>query len=251
MGDIHMTEKIKALKEILQKSKNLCVFTGAGISCPSGIPDFRSADGLYNQNSGLNISPEEIISHSFFTEHTDLFYDFYKTKMLYPNAQPNAAHRFFADLEAQGKQVSVVTQNIDGLHTAAGSTRVFEIHGSVLRNHCMQCGTFYPVDAVAESAGVPHCAKCGGIIKPDVVLYEEPLDEKTVRGAINAIASADTMLIIGTSLVVYPAASYVRYFGGETLVILNKTETACDRMADLTIYDDIVHIVTELSAEKA
>ena len=161
MGDIHMAEKIKALKEILQKSKNLCVFTGAGISCPSGIPDFRSADGLYNQNSGLNISPEEIISHSFFTEHTDLFYDFYKTKMLYPNAQPNAAHRFFADLEAQGKQVSVVTQNIDGLHAAAGSTRVFEIHGSVLRNHCMQCGTFYPVDAVAESAGVPRCAKCG------------------------------------------------------------------------------------------
>ncbi len=242
-----MRDKIERLRQILKNSKSLCVFTGAGISCPSGIPDFRSANGLYNQNSGLQIPPEEIISHSFFSAHTDLFYDFYKSKMLYPDAQPNAAHRYFADLEAEGKQVSVVTQNIDGLHTAAGSTRVFEIHGSVLRNHCMQCGAFYSVDAIAESAGVPRCTQCGGIIKPDVVLYEEPLDEKTVQGALNAIATADTMLIIGTSLVVYPAASYVRYFGGENLVILNKTETACDRMADLTVYDDIVHIVNELS----
>jgi len=246
-----MREKIERLRQILENSKSLCVFTGAGISCPSGIPDFRSADGLYNQDSGLQIPPEEIISHSFFTEHTDLFYDFYKSKMLYPDAQPNAAHRYFADLEAGGKQVSVVTQNIDGLHTAAGSTRVFEIHGSALRNHCMQCGAFYSVEAIAESAGVPRCTRCGGVIKPDVVLYEEPLDEKTVQGALNAIATADTMLIIGTSLVVYPAASYVRYFGGENLVVLNKTETACDRMADLTVYDDIVQIVKELSSKEA
>lgn len=245
-----MREKIERLRQILENSKSLCVFTGAGISCPSGIPDFRSADGLYNQDSGLQIPPEEIISHSFFTEHTDLFYDFYKSKMLYPKAQPNAAHRYFAELEAVGKQVSVVTQNIDGLHTAAGSTRVFEIHGSALRNHCMQCGAFYSVDAIAESAGVPRCTQCGGIIKPDVVLYEEPLDEKTVQGALNAIATADTLLIIGTSLVVYPAASYVRYFSGENLVVLNKTETACDRMADLTVYDDIVHIVNELSSKE-
>lgn len=245
-----MREKIERLRQILHNSKSLCVFTGAGISCPSGIPDFRSADGLYNQDSGLQIPPEEIISHSFFTEHTDLFYDFYKSKMLYPKAQPNAAHRYFAELETGGKQVSVVTQNIDGLHTAAGSTRVFEIHGSALRNHCMQCGAFYSVDTIAESAGVPRCTQCGGIIKPDVVLYEEPLDEKTVQGALNAIATADTLLIIGTSLVVYPAASYVRYFSGENLVVLNKTETACDRMADLTVYDDIVHIVNELSSKE-
>ncbi len=245
-----MREKIERLRQILHNSKSLCVFTGAGISCPSGIPDFRSADGLYNQDSGLQIPPEEIISHSFFTEHTDLFYDFYKSKMLYPKAQPNAAHRYFAELEAVGKQVSVVTQNIDGLHTAAGSTRVFEIHGSALRNHCMQCGAFYSVDAIAESADVPRCTQCGGIIKPDVVLYEEPLDEKTVQGALNAIATADTLLIIGTSLVVYPAASYVRYFSGGNLVVLNKTETACDRMADLTVYDDIVHIVNELSSKE-
>lgn len=243
-----MDEKILRLKTILQNSRNVCVFTGAGISCPSGIPDFRSANGLYNQKSGLNIPPEEIISHSFFTAHTDLFYDFYKSKMLYPEAQPNAAHRFFADLENKGKTVSVVTQNIDGLHTAAGSTNVFEIHGSVLRNHCMQCGAFYGVEAVAQSDSVPYCEKCGGIIKPDVILYEEPLDEKAVQGAVNAIAAADTMVIIGTSLVVYPAASYVRYFGGENLVILNKTATDYDRLASLTIYDDIVHIVEQLKA---
>ena len=246
-----MDEEILQLRRILEQSRNLCVFTGAGISCPSGIPDFRSADGLYNQNSGSNIPPEGIISHSFFTAHTDLFYDFYKSKMLYPNALPNAAHRFFADLEKSGKTVSVVTQNIDGLHTAAGSSRVYEIHGSVLRNHCMHCGAFYGVDTIAQSDGVPHCQKCGGTIKPDVVLYEEPLDEKTVQSAIRAISAADTMVIIGTSLVVYPAASYVRYFGGENLVILNKTATDYDRLAQLTIYDDIVHIVEQVKAMHA
>ena len=246
-----MDEKILQLRRILEQSRNLCVFTGAGISCPSGIPDFRSADGLYNQKSGLNIPPEEIISHSFFTAHTDLFYDFYKSKMLYPNALPNAAHRFFADLEKSGKTVSVVTQNIDGLHTAAGSSRVYEIHGSVLRNRCMHCGAFYGVDTIAESDGVPHCQKCGGTIKPDVVLYEEPLDEQTVQGAIRAISAADTMVIVGTSLVVSPAASYVRYFGGKNLVILNKTATDYDRLAQLTIYDDIVHIVEQVKAMRA
>lgn len=246
-----MDGKILKLHEILKNSRNICVFTGAGISCPSGIPDFRSADGLYNQKSGLNIPPEEIISHTFFTAHTDLFYDFYKSKMLYPDALPNAAHRFFADLEREGKTVSVVTQNIDGLHTAAGNSRVYEIHGSVLRNHCMHCGAFYGVDTIAQSDGVPHCTKCGGVIKPDVVLYEEPLDEKTVRGAVNAISAADTMVIIGTSLVVYPAASYVRYFGGENLVILNKTATDYDRLAQLTVYDDIVHIVEQVKAMRA
>ncbi len=243
-----MDGKLQALYTILQNSQKLCIFTGAGISCPSGIPDFRSADGLYNQKSGLNIPPEQIISRSFFDRHPDLFYDFYKSKMLYPQAQPNAAHRYFADLEKQGKDVSVVTQNIDGLHTAAGSSKVYEIHGSVLRNFCMDCRKPFGVEAVSESAGIPHCDRCGGMIKPDVVLYEEPLDDCTVQKAVNAIANADTMVIIGTSLVVYPAASYVRCFRGEQLIILNKTATEYDRLATLTIYDDIVHVVQQLKA---
>lgn len=243
-----MNESIQTLHKILQNSRKLCLFTGAGISCPSGIPDFRSADGLYNQQNGLNIPPEQIISRSFFDKHPDLFYAFYKSKMLYPQAQPNAAHRYFADLEKQGKDISVVTQNIDGLHTAAGNSKVYEIHGSVLRNFCMNCRKPFGVEAITESAGIPRCDRCGGIIKPDVVLYEEPLDEYTVQQAVNAIANADTMVIIGTSLVVYPAASYVRYFRGENLVILNKTATEYDRLASLTIYEDIVHVVKQLKA---
>lgn len=189
-------EDILTLREIVKASKNLCVFTGAGISVPSGIPDFRSADGLYNQESGLNIPPEQIISHSFFVRHPKEFYEFYKSKMLYPDALPNAAHRYFAALEKEGKRVSVVTQNIDGLHQKAGSSRVYEIHGSVLRNFCMQCGAEYGVDVVSESDGIPYCKKCGGMIKPDVVLYEEPLDEQVVAGAIHAIEAADTLLVI-------------------------------------------------------
>ena len=214
-------DDIAALREILKNSRNLCVFTGAGISVPSGIPDFRSADGLYNQESGLNIPPEQIISHSFFVRHPKEFYDFYKSKMLYPKAQPNTAHRYFAALEQNGKCVSIVTQNIDGLHQKAGSSRVYEIHGSVLRNFCMQCGAKYSVDIVSDSEGIPLCKKCGGMIKPDVVLYEEPLDEQVVAGAVRAIEEADTMLVIGTSLVVYPAASYIRFFGGDNLIIIN------------------------------
>ena len=239
-------EDILTLREILKASKNLCVFTGAGISVPSGIPDFRSADGLYNQESGLNIPPEQIISHSFFVRHPKEFYDFYKSKMLYPDALPNAAHRYFAALEKEGKRVSVVTQNIDGLHQKAGSSRVYEIHGSVLRNFCMQCGAEYGVDVVSESDGIPYCKKCGGMIKPDVVLYEEPLDEQVVTGAIHAIEAADTLLVIGTSLVVYPAASYIRFYGGDNLVIINKSKTDYDRFAKLAIYEDIVHVVEDL-----
>ena len=239
-------EDILTLREIIKASKNLCVFTGAGISVPSGIPDFRSADGLYNQESGLNIPPEQIISHSFFVRHPKEFYDFYKSKMLYPQALPNAAHRYFAALERKGKRVSVVTQNIDGLHQKAGSSRVYEIHGSVLRNFCMQCGVKYGVDVVSESEGIPYCKKCGGMIKPDVVLYEEPLDEQVVTGAVHAIEAADTMLVIGTSLVVYPAASYIRFYGGDNLVIINKSKTDYDRFAKLAIYEDIVHVVEDL-----
>ena len=239
-------EDILTLREILKASKNLCVFTGAGISVPSGIPDFRSADGLYNQESGLNIPPEQIISHSFFVRHPKEFYEFYKSKMLYPDALPNAAHRYFAALEKEGKRVSVVTQNIDGLHQKAGSSRVYEIHGSVLRNFCMQCGAKYGVDVVCESEDIPHCKKCGGMIKPDVVLYEEPLDEQVVTGAIHAIEAADTLLVIGTSLVVYPAASYIRFYGGDNLVIINKSKTDYDRFAELAIYEDIVRVVEDL-----
>ncbi len=239
-------DDIAALREILKNSRNLCVFTGAGISVPSGIPDFRSADGLYNQESGLNIPPEQIISHSFFVRHPKEFYDFYKSKMLYPKAQPNTAHRYFAALEQNGKRVSIVTQNIDGLHQKAGSSRVYEIHGSVLRNFCMQCGAKYGVDIVSDSEGIPLCKKCGGMIKPDVVLYEEPLDEQVVAGAVRAIEEADTMLIIGTSLVVYPAASYIRFFGGDNLIIINKSKTDYDRFAKLAIYEDIVRVVEDL-----
>lgn len=238
-------EKILKLKEIIDKSKSICVFTGAGISCPSGIPDFRSANGLYNEKTKGSYTPEQIISHTFFMSHTEDFYSFYRDKMIYENALPNKAHLYFANLEKNGKDVTVVTQNIDGLHQKAGSSEVLELHGSVHRNFCMSCGKFYDVTAVTGCKGVPLCT-CGGIIKPDVVLYEEPLDENCVTKAISAIEKADTMIIIGTSLVVYPAASYVRYFRGENLVILNKTETSCDKTAQLAVYDDIINVVNEL-----
>lgn len=238
---------VKQLYKAILDSKRICVFTGAGISCASGIPDFRSADGLYNRDSGFNIPPEQIISRSFFDAHTDLFYEFYKSAMLYPNAKPNKAHEFFAKLEKEKqKTVSIVTQNIDGLHTAAGSTDVYEIHGSVLKNTCMKCGNHYDVNTVSESEGIPLCNSCGGVIKPDVVLYEEPLDDDVVRGAVEAIASADMLIIIGTSLVVYPAASYVRYFRGDNLAIINMSETNMDSVANITIYEDVVKVIEEL-----
>ncbi len=238
-------EKIQKLREIINNAHDICIFTGAGISCPSGIPDFRSANGLYNEKAKGNYSPEEIISHTFFTRFPEEFYSFYRDKMIYENAQPNKAHLYFAELENKGKNVTVITQNIDGLHQKAGSTNVIELHGSVHRNYCMKCRKFYDVTAVTGCEGVPHC-DCGGMIKPDVVLYEEQLDERATTAAITAIGKADTMIIIGTSLVVYPAASYVRYFSGENLVILNKSETSCDNMTQLAIYDDIVNIVEQL-----
>lgn len=239
-------KKTEKLKEIIKNSKKICVFTGAGISCPSGIPDFRSQDGLYNQQSNCEFTPEEIISHTFFENHTKMFYEFYKKNMVYPNALPNAAHKYFAELEKHGKDVTVVTQNIDGLHQKAGSSKVYELHGSVLRNYCTKCGKSYGVESIIDSKDVPVCDKDGGIIKPDVVLYEEPLNENVVEVALAAIESADTMIVIGTSLVVYPAASYVRFFRGEKLVLINKSETQYDSRADLTINDDIIKVVNEL-----
>lgn len=239
-------KKTEKLKEIIKSSKKICVFTGAGISCPSGIPDFRSQDGLYNQQNNSEFTPEEIISHTFFKNHTKMFYEFYKKNMVYPNALPNAAHKYFAELEKHGKDVTVVTQNIDGLHQKAGSSKVYELHGSVLRNYCTKCGKSYGVESIIDSKGVPVCDKDGGIIKPDVVLYEEPLNENVVEAALAAIESADTMIVIGTSLVVYPAASYVRFFRGKKLVLINKSETQYDSRADLTINDDIINVINEL-----
>ena len=239
-------EKILELKKAIENAQKICVFTGAGISCPSGIPDFRSADGLYNEKGDYEYSPEEIISHTFFVHNTKLFYDFYKSKMIYENAKPNKAHNYFANLEKCGKNVSVVTQNIDSLHTQAGSSKVFEIHGSVKRNYCICCKEFYDEKYILNCVDVPLCEKCGGVIKPDVVLYEEGLNEKIVAGAIEAIREADLLIIIGTSLAVYPAASFVSYFKGEKIALINKSKTDFDKRADIVIYDDIVNVIEKL-----
>ena len=239
-------EKILELKKAIENAQKICVFTGAGISCPSGIPDFRSADGLYNEKGDYEYSPEEMISHTFFIHNTKLFYDFYKSKMIYENAKPNKAHNYFANLEKCGKNVSVVTQNIDSLHTQAGSSKVFEIHGSVKRNYCICCKEFYDEKYILNCVDVPLCEKCGGVIKPDVVLYEEGLNEKIVAGAIEAIREADLLIIIGTSLAVYPAASFVSYFKGEKIALINKSKTDFDKNADIVIYDDIVNVIEKL-----
>ena len=239
-------DQIERLAQVLKNSKRLCVFTGAGISVPSGIPDFRSANGLYNTKTKYPYAPEQMISHSFFVGHSEMFWDFYKSVMLFPDAKPNDAHRFFASLETPDRTVSVVTQNIDGLHQAAGSTNVFELHGSVHRNYCQRCGKFFSLDDLLKTDGVPRCDKCGGVIKPDVVLYEEPLNEEVVYGAVNAIRKADVMVVVGTSLVVYPAASYLRYFSGNCLALINKSETAFDRDADIALNDDVVRVVHQL-----
>lgn len=236
---------IEKLKEMIETTNKICVFTGAGISCPSGIPDFRSADGIYNEKIDGYYTPEQIISHTVFVKEPELFFSFYKSKMLYPDAKPNDAHIYFAKLEEKGKQVSVITQNIDGLHQAAGSTDVVELHGSVHRNHCMKCGQFYDMEYVKNSGDVPRCS-CGGLVKPDVVLYEEPLDENATMDAIRKISECETLIIIGTSLIVYPAASYVRYFQGKNLVLINKSSTPFDSNADLAIYDDVVNVVHAL-----
>ena len=238
------------LKNMLQHSHKIVFFTGAGISVPSGIPDFRSADGLYNQKGLRNVSPEEIISHSFYMENKEDFYNFYKSKMVYPNAEPNLAHKFIAGLEKY-KDVTVVTQNIDGLHQAAGSTNVIELHGSVKRNYCEKCHKFFDDKYVCAQKGVPHCDKCGGDIKPDVVLYEESLDEEDIHRAINAIMKADTLIVIGTSLVVYPAAGFIRYFRGNALICINKSKTSYDNMCDLVINEDVVKVIEKLDEKSS
>ena len=224
------------LQQIVSESRRIVFFGGAGVSTESGIPDFRSADGIYNQTYSL--PPETILSHTFFVNHPAEFFRFYREKMLFPNAKPNAAHRKLAELERSGKLSAVVTQNIDGLHTAAGSERVYELHGSVHRNYCMKCGRFFGLETVLQSTGIPYCP-CGGIIKPDVVLYEEPLNEKTIEDALRAISEADTLIIAGTSLAVYPAAGLVEYFAGRHLVIINRSATPRDREAELCIQEPV------------
>lgn len=236
--------QLETLQKWIDESTSIVFFGGAGVSTESGIPDFRSVDGLYNQQYAY--PPETILSRSFFDRNPEEFYRFYRNKMLCLDAKPNAAHKKLAQLEKAGKLRSIVTQNIDGLHQAAGSKRVWELHGSVLRNRCMTCGKEYPVSTIAESKGVPPCS-CGGIIKPDVVLYEESLSSRVLQGALSDIQQADMLIIGGTSLVVYPAAGLVDYYRGQHLVLINKSSTPQDKNADLVLSGPIGEILAQIS----
>ena len=237
----------EALEKILQHSRNLVFFGGAGVSTESGIPDFRSVDGLFHQT--FKYPPETMLSHTFYETHTAEFFAFYREKLIVHGAKPNPAHLRLAKLEQQGKCRAVVTQNIDGLHQAAGSKTVYELHGSTLRNYCTHCGKFFPVEFIEEAGktgdGIPRCTACGGIVKPDVVLYEEGLDEQTIENAVNAIRQADTLIIGGTSLAVCPAAGLIRYFRGDDLVIINKQPTPADATATLLINQPIGQALSE------
>lgn len=239
-----MQQELETLKDWINHSDNIVFFGGAGVSTESGIPDFRSVDGLYNQQ--YDYPPETILSHTFFRRNTEEFYRFYRAKMLALDAKPNAAHKKLAQWEQEGKLKAVVTQNIDGLHQAAGSKVVYELHGSVHRNYCQKCGAFYDARYMLESTGIPKCEKCGGIIKPDVVLYEEGLDDATIRGAIHAISHADVLIIGGTSLTVYPAAGLIDYYNGNKLVLINKSVTPMDSRADLLVQGPIGEIFSQL-----
>lgn len=241
-----MDNKIAELRKIIDESSNIVFFGGAGVSTESGIPDFRSANGIYNQKLNREVSPEEMISHTFYVRHPEDFFSFYKDKLVYPDAQPNDCHKALAELEAQGKVKAVVTQNIDGLHQKAGSKVVYELHGSTLRNYCEKCHAFYDEKFVLAADGVPVCSKCGGRVKPDVVLYEEGLDDEVVEGAINAIGKADTLIIGGTTLIVYPAAGLIDYFHGKNLVLINKSRTSADGRADLVINDNIGEVFRQV-----
>lgn len=232
------------LQDIINESSRIVFFGGAGVSTESGIPDFRSVDGLYNQK--YYYPPEEILSHTFFEKHTEYFFNFYRDKLLCLDAEPNSAHLKLAELEKVGKLSAVVTQNIDGLHQKAGSKRVYELHGSTLRNYCTRCSKFFSAEYILNSEGVPHCDECGGIIKPDVVLYEESLDDKTVNSAVNAIAQADCLIVAGTSLAVYPAAGFIRYFSGKNFVLINKAPTPADSMANLVIRDKVGVVLSKI-----
>ncbi len=238
-----MTEKIRELKELVDGSDNIVFFGGAGVSTESGIPDFRSTDGLYHQQ--WRYPPETILSHTFYERDPEEFFRFYRAKLLAPDAKPNAAHRKLAELERQGKLKAVITQNIDGLHQAAGSKEVLELHGSVLRNYCQRCGRLYGMDFMLHSEGVPHCS-CGGCVKPDVVLYEEGLDQDLLERAVQYISEADMLIIGGTSLNVYPAAGLINYYRGRKLVLLNRTAVARDLAADLVITEPIGEVLSQI-----
>ena len=238
-----MNEKIEKFKTLVNESNNIVFFGGAGVSTESGIPDFRSKDGLYNQK--YKYPPEEILSHTFFINHTEEFFKFYKEKMNSLKYEPNVTHIKLAELEKEGKLKAVVTQNIDGLHQKAGSKNVYELHGSVLRNYCMKCHKFYDAEYVFNSSGVPKCS-CGGIIKPDVVLYEESLNEETLEKSVYAIANADLLIVAGTSLTVYPASGLINYFRGKNLVLINRDTTPFDNRADLVINESLGKVFDEI-----
>lgn len=237
-----MSNKIETLKKWIEESNNIVFFGGAGISTESNIPDFRSTDGLYNQKYAY--PPETILSHTFFMRKTEEFYKFYWDKMIYKDAKPNKAHLALAKLEQQGKLKAVITQNIDGLHQAAGSSEVMELHGSIARNFCMKCNRFYTLDEMEQRGVVPKC-NCGGIIKPDVVLYEEGLDQEILRKSIEYISKADLLIVAGTSLTVYPAAGLIDYFKGDKLVVINKSATGRDSYADLLITDAVGEVLSQ------
>ena len=239
----HDTEvKVQKLQEIIDESQRIVFFGGAGVSTESGIPDFRSVDGLYHQK--FKYPPETMLSHTFFQQNTWDFFDFYKNRVIPADPKPNAAHLKLAELEKAGKLIGVVTQNIDGLHQAAGSEKVYELHGSVLRNYCTNCGKFFDYKYILEASGIPECDVCGSVVKPDVVLYEEGLDNDTLVGAVNAISSADTMIVAGTSLVVYPAAGLLQYFRGKWLVLINRDPTPADKSANLVIHDKVGEVLS-------
>lgn len=238
-----MNSEIETLKNWISESNRIVFFGGAGVSTESGIPDFRSVDGLYNQK--FDYPPETIISHSFFVKKTEYFYRFYREKMLPLGFEPNITHIKLAQWEAENKLQAVVTQNIDGLHQKAGSKQVYELHGSVLRNYCERCGKFYSAEYVKEADGIPHCT-CGGIVKPDVVLYEENLNEDVINGAVRAISKADMLIVGGTSLTVYPAAGFIGYYRGSRLVLINRDPTPYDRYANLCIHDSLGKVFSQL-----
>ncbi len=240
-----MEEKVEQLSRIIKETNNIVFFGGAGVSTASNIPDFRSSTGLYSKKLNRNFTPEQAVSHTFFLRYPEEFFDFYKRNLVYPEAKPNDCHIALAKLEEMGKLKAIVTQNIDGLHQAAGSKKVYELHGSVHRNYCMKCHAFYDADFILQSEEVPKCITCGGVIKPDVVLYEEGLDQEVITGAINVIANADTLIIGGTSLIVYPAAGLIDYFKGKHLVLINKSTTSADSKAELVINDDIAKVMKE------
>ena len=240
-------DKRKELQRMIDECQNIVFFGGAGVSTESNIPDFRSADGLYQEK--YLYPPEQVVSHTFFVRKTDMFYDFYKDKMMFLDAHPNKAHFKLAELEESGKLRAVITQNIDGLHQMAGSKNVLELHGSIHRNYCQRCGKFFDAKYVKQSEGIPKC-ECGGTIKPDVVLYEEGLDQTIIRKSIQAIQNADMLIIGGTSLVVYPAAGFIDYFRGKYLVVINKSETSRDAQADLCIGEPIGEVLGSINVRR-